>query len=163
MLAATDFFTVEVWTLCGLVWYHVLFVIRLATRTTKITSVLATATFLFLVVFSEYLLLIFGEEFRSLNFCLLTLCIGQLINCLSGPVAGVLNMTGHQVAFNRIIVFSGLLNILLNYLLIPFYGIEGEALSTAISITCWNVLGNLYIRYRFGSSIAYIPMRRLTV
>ena len=32
VLGATDFFTVEVWTLRGLVRYHVLFVIRQSTR-----------------------------------------------------------------------------------------------------------------------------------
>jgi hypothetical protein len=32
VIAATDFFTAEVWTPAGLVRYHVLFVIRLATR-----------------------------------------------------------------------------------------------------------------------------------
>ncbi|MFT4546853.1 MAG: putative transposase, partial [Verrucomicrobiales bacterium] len=32
VMGATDFFTVEVWTLRGLVRYHVLFVIRLSTR-----------------------------------------------------------------------------------------------------------------------------------
>ncbi len=38
-MAATDFFTVEVWTMCGLVRYHVLFVIRLATREVNIAGI----------------------------------------------------------------------------------------------------------------------------
>ena len=39
VLGATDFFTVEVWTLNGLVRYHVLFVIRLSTRAVKIAGI----------------------------------------------------------------------------------------------------------------------------
>ena len=39
VIAATDFFTTEIWTLKGLVRYHVLFVIRLATREVKIVGV----------------------------------------------------------------------------------------------------------------------------
>lgn len=39
MLAATDFFTVEVWTANGLVRYHVLFVITLATREVRIAGI----------------------------------------------------------------------------------------------------------------------------
>ena len=39
VLAATDFFTVEVWTGRGLVRYHVLFVIQLATRAVEIAGV----------------------------------------------------------------------------------------------------------------------------
>ena len=39
VMAATDFFTVEVWTACGLVTYYVLFVIRLKTRCVHISGV----------------------------------------------------------------------------------------------------------------------------
>ena len=38
VLAATDFFTVELWTAKGLIRYHVLFVIKLATREVKIAG-----------------------------------------------------------------------------------------------------------------------------
>src|ERR1019366_5213647 len=40
VLAATDFFSVEVWTAVGLVRYHVLFVIRLATREVQIAGII---------------------------------------------------------------------------------------------------------------------------
>ena len=43
VMVATDFFTVEVWTACGLVTYYVLFVIRLKTRCVHIAGV-TTAT-----------------------------------------------------------------------------------------------------------------------
>jgi transposase InsO family protein len=39
VLAATDFFTVEVWTSVGLVRYHVLFVIRLMTREVHVAGI----------------------------------------------------------------------------------------------------------------------------
>jgi hypothetical protein len=38
-MAAADFFTVEVWTLRGLVAYYVLFVMRLKTRSVNIAGV----------------------------------------------------------------------------------------------------------------------------
>jgi putative transposase len=44
VLAATDFFTAEVWTGRGLVGYHVLFVIQLATRAVEIAGVVAEPT-----------------------------------------------------------------------------------------------------------------------
>ena len=40
VLAAADFFSVEVWTAVGLVRYHVLFVIRLATREVQIAGII---------------------------------------------------------------------------------------------------------------------------
>jgi len=39
VMAATDMFTVEVWSLAGLVRYHVLFVMRLATREVHIAGI----------------------------------------------------------------------------------------------------------------------------
>jgi len=44
VLAATDFFTVELWTVVGLVRYHVWFVIRLATREVKIAGIVPEPT-----------------------------------------------------------------------------------------------------------------------
>jgi hypothetical protein len=43
VLAAADFFTVEVWTALGLVRYHVFFVIRLATREGHIAGLIPDA------------------------------------------------------------------------------------------------------------------------
>jgi hypothetical protein len=40
MLAAADFFSLEVWTVLGLVRYHVFFVIRLATREVHIAGII---------------------------------------------------------------------------------------------------------------------------
>jgi putative transposase len=40
VLAAADFFTVEVWTAAGLVRYHVLFVLRLATRQVHLAGII---------------------------------------------------------------------------------------------------------------------------
>lgn len=40
MICATDFFTVEIWTLIGLTRVHVLFVIDLATRTVEIAGII---------------------------------------------------------------------------------------------------------------------------
>ena len=41
VLAAADFFTVEVWTAAGLVRYHVLFVLRLATRQVHVAGIIS--------------------------------------------------------------------------------------------------------------------------
>lgn len=42
VMAATDFFTVDIWTLGGVVRYHVLFVIKLATREVHIAGIVHT-------------------------------------------------------------------------------------------------------------------------
>ncbi len=44
VLAATDFFTVKIWTAVGLVHYHVSFVIRLASRMATIAGIVPEPT-----------------------------------------------------------------------------------------------------------------------
>jgi len=48
VMAATDMFTVEVWSLKGIIRYHVLFVIRLATREVKVAGIVRPATVLWM-------------------------------------------------------------------------------------------------------------------
>ncbi len=49
MLAATDFFTIEVWTMRGLVTYYVLFTIHLATRRVHIAGITASPNSAFMI------------------------------------------------------------------------------------------------------------------
>jgi transposase InsO family protein len=49
LLAATDFFTVEVWTMRGLVTYYVLFTIRLATRRVHIAGITTNPNSAFII------------------------------------------------------------------------------------------------------------------
>lgn len=92
---------------------------------------------LFLVVFfepGELIGLIFGSEYVVGSTALVVLTLGQLGNVATGGASQLLTMTGHQ---NRWLVTSGLgltLNIVLNLLLIPRFGIEGAAAASAISV-----------------------------
>jgi transposase InsO family protein len=49
MVAATDFFTVEVWNIRGLTTYYILFVIKLATRTITIAGITTTPNTVFML------------------------------------------------------------------------------------------------------------------
>lgn len=129
-------------------------VVMLATKLIFFTSL--PVLFVFMVA-PEFFLNIFGQEFKRGAIVLMILSIGQLINSMSGPVGHILNMTDRQVIFQYIMLISVLLNITLNYLLIPMYGIEGAAISTAASTILWNLLSVVYIHKKFGLTVIYIP------
>tara|TARA_B100000965_G_scaffold59287_1_gene45347 strand:- start:5164 stop:6453 length:1290 start_codon:yes stop_codon:yes gene_type:complete len=105
-----------------------------------------------ILVFSEFILSFFGEEFASGIFCLNILIVGQLINVLCGSVGYILNMTEHQNVFKWIIILSFILNIVLNIILIPLHGIFGAAISSMISLILWNILSCIYIYKKFNIS-----------
>ena len=62
-----------------------------------------------ILLFSEFILSFFGEQFVSGVLCLNILIAGQLINVLCGSVGYILNMTEHQNVFKWIIIFSVLI------------------------------------------------------
>ena len=49
-------------------------------------------------------------------------------------------MTGKQKKLNNILISGLIVNVVLNLVLIPIYGIEGAAIATLISMVFWNSL-----------------------
>ncbi|QDP01991.1 flippase [Thalassotalea sp. PS06] len=110
-------------------------------------------------LFGKYLLGVFGEEFVTGYYALLIIAVSQLINSTCGSVGYFLNMTGNQKIFNSIVCCGALINVFLNYLLIPPYGIEGAAVASLVSTIFWNVISTVVIYKRFNIFIGYRPRR----
>lgn len=88
----------------------------------------------FTVIFSKEILSIFGDEFVAGSMVLIILSIGQLINNFS-CLAGYMNsMTGHPEYALYDSIIALVMNSVLNYTLIPIYGINGAAFATAVTI-----------------------------
>lgn len=103
-----------------------------------------------MIVFGHHYLLIFGPDFTKGQTALTILCIGQIVNAATGPVGLLISMTGHA-RFGAITDgIIGLLNIILNLLLIPQWGVEGTAIATATSIIIVNVVRVIWVRKKIG-------------
>ncbi len=114
--------------------------------------------FLFLIwLFPSFILGIFGEQFESAVLALILLSLGQFINAISGSVNNLLNMTGYEKVVQNNIAIALVINILLNYFLIPIYGINGAAFASLVSMIFWNLSGVVYIWYKFNFWTIYIP------
>jgi len=112
--------------------------------------VISIPFFVILLFFGKQILPLFGAEFTNGITVLILLAIGQLVNALSGPVLYILNMTGKEKVSRNIVVIAAFLNIVLNYILIPVYGIIGAALAATISMFVWNVTSLVYIYRNYG-------------
>ncbi len=95
---------------------------------------------LILLIFGHQILGLFGQGFSAGYPVLVILVCGQLVNALAGPVGYLMTMTGHQVKAARMVGISAMLNLALNGLLIPVWGMIGAAIATAISTVTWNIL-----------------------
>ena len=107
--------------------------------------VLTLPIILLIGLFSSNILQFFGDGFVFAKSTLLILLFGQMIASLSGSGGIILLMTGRQDILKNIMLFALLINVLLNIVLIPIYGIMGAAISSFTSIIFWNIFCLLYV------------------
>jgi O-antigen/teichoic acid export membrane protein len=101
---------------------------------------LSLPAFVALMVFPHDLLRIFGHGFAAGASVTVILAVGQLVRAATGPCGTLLNMSG-KVAVNMADNVGVLaLNIVLNLVLIPPYGIVGSAVAWSISLALVNLL-----------------------
>ena len=92
-----------------------------------------------LIILGPWLLRWMGEGFATGSIALTILCLGQVINAGAGSVGLILNMSGHERETAWTVFIAGILNAVFCLILIPAYGLEGAALSAALSMIIWNV------------------------
>ncbi len=113
---------------------------------TWVNFVVSAGAILVIVLLRDFILNFFGPEFLVAEVALLLLCVGQLFNAICGPVGSILQMTGHQRAYQNILLVALGINFTLNLLLVQEYGLTGVAVATACSLVFWKVYGIIYIR-----------------
>jgi O-antigen/teichoic acid export membrane protein len=59
-------------------------------------------------------------------------------------------MTNKQVAYQNITLIITLLSLVLNYVLIPKYGIVGAAISTLVTTAIWNITCIVFIKAKLN-------------
>jgi O-antigen/teichoic acid export membrane protein len=91
-----------------------------------------------------------GTEAISGGTTLIIVSIGVLFSAMAGNVDQILNMTENQNIFRNITIFSFFVNLLLSYLLIPKYNIEGAAIASLITNILINVLCLYFIKKKLG-------------
>jgi len=108
-------------------------------------------------VFPDFFLSLFGEEFKIGVTAFIFLSCGRLISSFSGSVGNILQMTGNQNIYAGILFFGAILNVILNLILIPKYGINGAAIASMSSLITWNVSMVLAVKKNLGFYTVYIP------
>ena len=98
------------------------------------------------VVFGKTFLGYFGKEFEAGYVALSLMSVSWLVTAWFGLTGTFMSMTGHQGVMSRYVFVSALVNIGLNAVLIPLFGIEGAAFASLIGTITWNVLASNFIR-----------------
>nr|WP_281382978.1 flippase [Dissulfurirhabdus thermomarina] len=96
------------------------------------------------------LLGLFGAGFEAGAAALVILTLAQFVNASCGSVGYILQMTGHHVAARNIVAAATVMNVGLNAVLIPFFGMNGAAAASAACMVFWNAAMVVYIRRNLG-------------
>jgi O-antigen/teichoic acid export membrane protein len=129
----------------------------LVIKSSKLILVSTIPIFLFLFLFYKNILTFFGEEYISGSSAIIILSVCQFFYAISGLSDLVLNMTGKQKIFGKITFFTAILNLILNYILIPKYGLTGASIATGISILLTNLFSLVVIYNQYQFLAIYIP------
>ncbi|MVP00492.1 flippase [Paenibacillus lutrae] len=136
----------------------------------QVLSISNLAGFLFAgVIYAAFLLLndpilgLFGEEFKQGSLALLILSTSQLVSAFSGQTGTLMTMTGQQQTLGKILLISAILNVVLNLVMIPAYGMVGAAVTNLICTIVWKTAMVVVIQRKLKISIgmfAWLSARR---
>jgi O-antigen/teichoic acid export membrane protein len=116
-------------------------------KATRMNVVISLPIIIILLFFSEYVLSTFGSNYILAKNALWILLIAQFFNSITGPSTLYLNMTGRQKKLNVILVISLLINVVLNIILVPDFGMLGAAISTTTSFVISKILASALVFY----------------
>ncbi len=122
----------------------------LARQSTMMMTLIAAPVLLIFIVWPEYVLGLFGPEFKAASIILAILAAGHFVNVVTGSVGYLLKMTGHERLVRNNTIFCALLNVGLNVILIPHLGIYGAAISTAGTMAVKNLISFVLVYKRLG-------------
>jgi len=133
---------------------------KLVAKSIMLMLVLTLPVFTVCIFMPEYILQLFGAEFAIGSIALIILALGQLVNVMTGPVGILLLMTGHERRMRKNSIISAGLGLLAGLLFIPYFGVNGAALSAVVGIlvlqglSVWSVSKYLKINVLRGFRIA---------
>jgi len=114
-------------------------------KATRILGLFSLITFIIILTFGHLVLSLYGAEYEIGYKVVVYRAIGQFINAGVGSVWLMLRMTGKTQYQVYGTMAGAILNIGLNYLLIPLYGINGAAIASMVVTIFMNLLGFILV------------------
>ena len=121
---------------------------KVINQSTSIIFLLTLPIFLIIAIFPYYFLQILGASFVAGVPILVILIAGQFFKSFCGSTDYLLQMTGYEKIFQKIILSAMIVNVLLNLILIPNFGSYGAAIANSCTIIYWNLVSTYFIKIK---------------
>lgn len=132
---------------------------HIVTKSTRLVFCVSCLIVAGLTVFGHWFLLLFGRGFTEGYLAMAILNSGQLFTVAMGPVGWLLVMTGKQRDAALVSGITTGLNIILNFLFIPKWGVEGAATATTISTVVGSILLAMMVSKKLQVHSTVVGMR----
>lgn len=109
---------------------------------------------LILLALGKPLLWLFGPQFNDGYPVMCILVVGFLVRSSMGPVEHLLNMLGEQKLCAAVLTSAAVLNVTLNFALVPKFGLHGAAIATSISLAMAALMNSVVAWRRLNIEIA---------
>ena len=130
----------------------------LFTNIIRLTFWPSLAIAVFFIAFGSMVLRLFGSGFEQGYPVLLILSLGHLVSSFVGPVANLLNMTGHHVVTARVQTTSAILAVVFGLVFTLSWGTVGTAAAFSIAMALGNALLTIFVVRKleiYASASAY--------
>jgi O-antigen/teichoic acid export membrane protein len=108
-------------------------------RSTQLKFWSALVAVLVLAVMGEHILALFGEEFVGGYGPLMIFALALLLRAAVGPATLLLHITGHQDRCIIVYACALVASLVLNFLLVPRFGMNGAAMAMLLVTGFWTV------------------------
>jgi len=126
-------------------------------KATRVLLVISLITVTIILTFGRAFLGIYGSDFKSGYSVVVYRSIGQVFNAGAGSVWLMLRMTGKPKFHMYGTFVAVIINLGLNFMLIPKMGIDGAAIASMISVSFINILGFYLVGKTFGINPYTLP------
>ena len=95
--------------------------------------------FIIIVIFGEFILQLWGEEFKTAYTILVIVSFGQMVNATTGPVGSILVMCGREKEHKYLSVFMFFLSLII----LPYLTYHYKLIGASVGLTSLLVIENL--------------------
>ena len=117
-------------------------------KMSRYLTLLSVSVLFFFVFFGKFILSIWGAEFVDSFYVLLIIVMAQCINIVTGYTGLVMMMSGNEKIIGKLILCLIPVSIILNFILIPTFGIFGAAISFLICLSLQNIFQYFFVRIK---------------
>lgn len=122
----------------------------LALMSVKLIGLMALPVIGVMLLFPNWLMGFFGDDFSDGARLLQILAVGQFVNAITGSVGYLLMMSGHERDMRNVTLISGATALLLTWALTMAFGATGNAVGTAVAVATQNLLAVYFVKKRLG-------------